>query len=518
MAVLLTKLAWFKDAGREDEQVIEDWTRVNVRISTELKNNNMDIEIINNFGKSSDRQFVGDDGKLVFKVDDKFKFYCKYDINNSGLDLGDSSSDLIFFGDLREISSKVEDKSIIKLTCTDRTFSLLNGIWPYNYLSDAKDAKNGQGYTAPLIIQHVIRNKSNITNPADSPNQLIYDEKGNLFVYDKATALYLIDARLKSEGGFIQDNRSVTIDKNGVETNRTIGTPDSNNSLFPTTPISTRNYNFPLKEYNSPKKPVYEILLNLSQIDMTNTSDEQLSESSFDLIIKRSMRFYIDEKNRFHWFYPVDSIDTDKYGSGLTINMGTITTYEVKSHDLKFAISDVINFVYYEAGKDMNGDTIIDFEYDFTSGAPVFKDSTRKWPTISQNMKIADLNKGNITYNENVKGKHNYPTVYPVIPAWNSTISVNSDAEYNTEFRKKAKETAKGRAKSLISLRSSQKWKGNIVFRFYNFTIGDLLQYTSTAGGIFQEKLRINEISHIITKGDATTTLDVENDSKELEA
>src|SRR3990167_2625694 len=130
MAAFLTKLEWYQDSGKTDVVEITDFTGIQIKISQELKNNKMDITISNTFGRASPRQFVGDDQKIKFKIEDKFKFYARYDKDNSGLNTGDNSTDLIFFGDLVQIKSRVGQKGTdIVLTCTDRTFSLLNGIW-----------------------------------------------------------------------------------------------------------------------------------------------------------------------------------------------------------------------------------------------------------------------------------------------------------------------------------------------------------------------------------------------------
>src|SRR3990167_4250677 len=104
MAVLKTRLEWYKKKGTVDAEEITDWTKINIRIGMELKNNMMTIDLKNNFGRNTARQFVGTDNKVAgsdksyFQVDDVFKIYCKYDKDNTGLDLTDESNDLIFVG------------------------------------------------------------------------------------------------------------------------------------------------------------------------------------------------------------------------------------------------------------------------------------------------------------------------------------------------------------------------------------------------------------------------------------
>ena len=518
MAVYLTKLEWYANKGLDEAVEITDFTKINIKLSQEIKNNKIDITISNTFARILPRQFVGDNKKLVFQIEDKFKLYARYDKDNSGLDLGDNSNDLIFFGDLVQMKSRVGQKGTeLVLSCVDRTFSLLNGIWYANY-------KIEDGWTAPLMVRDVIYNKSRSNKEGKTPSELKYDNKGNLVNYDKNTEFITIDARLKNQGGFIQDNRSVTLSKDGTEISRVIGTPDSDTSLFPSSPIATRNYNFPLKKYTAVGKPVYQILLELSQVDMTNTENELDSSTSFDVIIKRGMRFYIDELNKFHWFYPIDntfgtgaSTDSkDRFEQSLNLVMGTTGVYEIKNHDLDFEIFDVVNYIYFEAGTDMNGDTILGYEYDSTSGAPVFKDAKRSYPKVASGMKRDDAKiAGHITGNP--ESGYSYPLSYPITPAWNTKISVVSDADYNIKFREKAIEEARNLAKAVINGKSSQRWKGKIEMDFYNLTITDLIQYTSSDGGIYQEKLRITDISHDISKSGGFTTISVEADEKEIE-
>ncbi len=534
MAVFLARLEWIKNKGQGDTQVIDNWKSINIRLSSELKNNAMTINLINDFAKVSQaittpRKYNNSLGSIVgegaFQVDDKFKLYAKYDTDNSGLDLSENSNDLVFSGDLRPITSDVNSKdSKIKLVCTDRTFNILNRIWwPIYNESTKANSFGGQGWIVPYMIQHAVRSTSGTNKLAVSPNEFIYDELGNLMPSDsKNTAFYLIDARTLSEGGFIQDNRSISIDKEGDEVSRTIGTPDSDTSLFPTGPIATQNYNFPFKNYVEVGKPVYEILQNLSQVDMTNTVDELDPDVSFNPIIQRSMRYYIDEKNRLHWFYPTSTIDSDKFGNSLAITMGTTVTPKIKKHKLVYDIVDVINFIYFEAGIDMNGNSILGFRYDSTSGAPMLKESKRSYPRISSSMKEEDNIKkgGNITKDVSKEGGWAFPTTYGtgINPLWNKKVTVTNNSEYNQEFKDEARRRANAKADSIIKGASSQRWKGTMEYEFHNFTVTDLLQYTSEAGGLANVKLRIIDINHNIQKAASFTTLKVEEDGKELEA
>src|SRR3990167_8322155 len=133
MAEFLARLEWMKNKGKTDPEVIDDWKTINIRISSELKNNMMTITLPNDFSDfskaaSTPRKYNNSIGRLQFQVEDKFKLYAKYDRDNSGLDLSENSNDLIFFGDFRELDNNVGDKTTLTLKCTDRTYNLLNRI------------------------------------------------------------------------------------------------------------------------------------------------------------------------------------------------------------------------------------------------------------------------------------------------------------------------------------------------------------------------------------------------------
>lgn len=537
------RLEWIKNKGKGDTLVIDNWKLINIRISSELKSNMMTIDLSNDFAKvskadSTPREWNNELRSIVgegaFQIDDKFKLYAKYDSDNSGLDLTENSNDLVFFGDLRPIKSKVDNKSLIQLKCTDRTFNILNRIGWANYKAEDDDSPNGIGWTAPLMVQDMVRQRASTNKQAQSKNEFIYDREGHLTPSDVTDTEFLeIDVRLQTEGGFVQDDRSTTINKEGDTVSRTIGTPDSDNTLFPSVPITTRANNFPLKKYIRIGKPIYEMLQNVSQIDMTNTTDELDPASAFNPIIQRSMRYYVDEKNRLHWFYPIantfgtgaNTDSKDKLGNDLILIMGDDSVYEIKNHDLTYNIFEVINFIYFEAGIDLDGNSILGFRYDPTSGAANLKDSKRSYPRIAERMKLEDdVNKeprGHIVINLTKKGSYDFPVDYGatgIQPLWNTAVTVINDIEYNSQFRNEAKRRGNAKADSIIKGTSSQRWKGTIEVRFHNLTVTDLIQYTSEPGGLIKQSLRITDVAHNIQKSAAFSTLTVEEDGKELEA
>ena len=88
MAEFLSRLEWIKDKGKGDTQPIENWKTINIRMSSEMKNNMMTINVENDFANVSQadttpRIYNKGLGELSFEIDDKFKFYSKYDNNNT---------------------------------------------------------------------------------------------------------------------------------------------------------------------------------------------------------------------------------------------------------------------------------------------------------------------------------------------------------------------------------------------------------------------------------------------------
>src|SRR3990167_3518748 len=55
MAVFRAQLQWIKDKGTGDTQVIDNWNTINIRLSSELKNNMMTISLQNDFNSRKPR-------------------------------------------------------------------------------------------------------------------------------------------------------------------------------------------------------------------------------------------------------------------------------------------------------------------------------------------------------------------------------------------------------------------------------------------------------------------------------
>src|SRR3990167_7932863 len=501
MSLLKTRLIWTPTDPAIPQQDIDDYVNITIKIGLQAKLNQMDAKLTNAIGK-----YVGTDGNIQFQEGDSLKLYAKHKEDDSALDISPTSTDLIMSTELIEVEAETSDNSTsLTLKCADKTFTVLNNLWTSRYKTTDTDKNQ-----SPEIIKNILQNVSDSTGDGS----------------------FSISALFTTESGFIQATKSD-------------GSP------------------FPIISMSKVYKPVYEWLTDLSNTD--NTVDN------------KTYVFYIDELNRFHWFYPKDAAQTvltsalsavattanvssttgfDSIGriaidaelmnytgitatsfTGLTrgsagteatthnINAtvsdalrfivgDTSTGNEVLNYKLTNKVFDVINFVIFNAGDDMNGVGISNYFFDPTSGSKTLKGTHRKFLKIAELMKEADRLAGNIT--RNADKSYNFPSVFPVTPAWNTTISVNSTIEYNNEFRETAIIVGKNQAKKITSFRGEARWKGDIETKGRNYVVGNLINFTSEQTGIKEIDIRIKDLTHRFTKNGWFTSLSVEEDERKI--
>lgn len=572
MAVLLTRLEWYPDQGSGSMLLLDDYLSISVRKGAEPKSNSAEIVLKNSLTKRDTANlsgYIDPEGNLKFQQGDIIKIFAKHSEDGSDIDTSDDSLDLLMVSELKEIDLVLEEgKSQIKLKCVDRTYTLLNRLWGRAYQIVDTAAPNGEGWTAPEIIQNVIRST---TDNSTKPTTELFADDGT-----KGTAIsegkYEIDARLftdsiistgtttstssmkliDSGATFISDGISIgdqvynstdrtwsTVASVDSETQLTLtkdifvsgedydvgdgfiqdkrpnlGTADTDTSLFP----DTDSTNFPFKAMGKSFKPVYEWINDLSQIENTNTLDEANNEvPSFTLVVRRPMRYYVDESYRFHWFYP----DTTPE---LYMTEGTITAispdtskhliYSIKG---KKAVYDVVNFVIFRAGTDMYGAQILGYYQD--SNVTERKDTYRAYVSISERMKEADYKAGNLQRTTSGDQRaYDFPSSYPVTPVWDDEgRAVANDTAYNDNFRDIAAKRGRDSARSLVFQRSNPRWKLDVRLRGENLVPADLIRFNSNTFGLVDLDLRINDINHQISKQSWQTTITIEEDEEEKE-
>jgi len=504
MSIFKSKLIWTPQDEAIPQQNIEDFVSINARKGLDVKMNQIDIKLSNAFKK-----YVNADDEIQFEEGDSIKFYARYVDDNTTIDTSATSPDLIMSAEVIELEAELSEKNtMLTLKCADKSFSILNSLHVQNY------KETDINFNKPhLIIKNILQNANDGAGNGTFAISAFFDQGD-------------------SEVGFIQSKKS-----DGTNFN-TIGMA----KVF---------------------KPVYEWIINLSNTD--NTGDN------------KSYVFYVDELNRFHWFYPKDAAQTalsfSITSAATTINVistvgfseqgrisidselieytgktatsftgatrgtaGTIaishnsgaivsdslrfiegdnsTGNEMLNFKLSNKVFDVVNFVIFNAGEDMNSNGISNYFFDSTSGSKKLKPTSRKFLKLAELMKERDRVQGNITKNNN--GSYNFPTLYPVIPAWNPSITVNSDFNYNFQFRKKAVELGKGLAREITRFRGEARWKGTIEVKGKNYVAGNLITFTSPSLGLKDIFLRIKDIRHNIGKSGWFTTLEVEEDERTL--
>ena len=518
------------------------------RRSAEPKNNTGDISLANPIvdffpDGTPRRQFVDSNGDNIFKAsaklpgfdsfEEKVELFAK-DVDNIDEDIA-VDSNLIFAGQIKDIEMVHEDKKVnIKINISDRTFNIMNRIWSNSYenLTYAEIMKN--------IVQQVTEDNSSL-------NRGGYDTLG---VANNGP--YLVDIRLFTEG--IKGTDTITVGSKTIIldtgfANIEEGDLIKNNNNYAVALVRGVSGNtitvskdifsdgdsvsisdgfvqdwrpdgtvFPDLSFGKSKKPVIEWIGDLVQIENTNTPSEILATGV--KIVRRPLKYYVDGQNRFHCFYPDDT-------PAVEIKMGATTpqgddsnryaTYKCK---MKKGIFDILNYIIFNCGEDMDDKAYTWYAQDPSSGGPNIKDCYRPFPKISENMKLQEYLSGNITY---VGGTtFNYPVSYGAtdtyIPAWSTTrIAVNSDSEYNEEFRFEGKRRGTIYAMRLINQSANPRWKGSIETGFYNFNPSDLIRFTDTDLGIQSELVRIKEVQHNLTKKGFFTTLTVEEDLPKIQ-
>ena len=220
-----------------------------------------------------------------------------------------------------------DKKSEITLKCADKTFEVLSKLWASAYTYSL-------GLTCPTMAQAVIRNATDGIGNISG-----YDGSGNF----TKPALYGVDARLM--GGTYAQQAALNVAATGdppayIETKRI------DESAYPVI-MMTKVW-----------KPVYEWLQEINDVRNTNSPAEIAADA---YVQDRSNKFYIDQKNRYHQFYPADTVD-------YTITTGTVSSDgTVTGHKLIKKTFDIINMVIFNAGKDLDNVGILWYFYDRTS-------------------------------------------------------------------------------------------------------------------------------------------------------
>ena len=215
-------------------------------------------------------KYVSDSGTILFNEGDTFEiFVADIDVVR-GIDMSDNSPDRMMTGELTEVNPNGgENGTKMKLTCNDKTWTILNRVISYNFSAS-------KAYNAPRIVQSVCRQMSDEVSQEFKSYSAVGGRVSN--------GRWTIDARLRSEGGFIEDTRV-------------------DGSEFPNIVIS------------NDVKPAFEFINEVSTIEHTNdfAGDDNEDAPTQD----RKMIYWLDSLNRMHWVYPQDA-STNTLASNIT--------------------------------------------------------------------------------------------------------------------------------------------------------------------------------------------------------
>ena len=432
MSVLKKVVQWFEGGQASAATILTDVISIVVRKGLDAKGNTVEILLKNPItsfdGTNNIHKYVSaDSNTLTIQKDDIIKVFVKQSDDQTEIDTT-SSTDLLSVCDIVDIEVILDGKkSRIKLTCIDKTFNILNQVFAQNYGST--DAK-----TAPQIIKELIRNVCETTTPSGYEQ----DSDGVTGTFFETNAVYEVDARLESEGGEIQDTR-----------------PDS--SVYP--PVSIA------KLY----KPVYEWIEELSQTSFTNTSSEKNDGTE---VCQLKHVYYVDENNVFHWFYPDDTID-------YTITPQDSADGSLRSLKLKRSVFDVVNCIFYSAGRGLVNETMLGLYFDATSDEPKLKQKYIPYENISIEMKNAEIDNGNITIEADGTTTFN---VSSGTTAWGESFS--STADFTTKFFNEGIKRAEDNAQRFTAKRGSARWKGSGTFVGTKYIAGKLMDITAIPVGV----------------------------------
>jgi hypothetical protein len=507
--VLKLEVRWTGDDGT---QTLTDVISVNIMKNDELRNNSMDIVLRND--SSSTRPYVVG-GIIKFNTEQPIDLFIRYDNDGSGLD-DYNTNYLIFSGRVVEFTCGTEEKQTnLTLKCADSSYIALNRIWI-----------GVEADTPPNLIQKIIRFINQ--NIADPNKQIICITEKDVTAIatdgtvtsaahglnnDEPVVLYDTNSTPSADGRWIVSDTSANTfrlkDKASLSyptfsvagTAGTIGgvqSLDSDGSAYASVAIS------------KVAKPAYEIIQELSQPEMTGEVD------------KVPNRFHVDKWNSIRWFYPDDTVrhvitegitsaqSATYYHPVLKQTQSYTDTrgHEVVNVKMTFAVYDIVNFIIFKAGQNLEDEQITYFAYQDGSGSPVSKDSYRSWEDIARELKRREAAIGNLTFSKNDE--------YTIANSSGTTswgVVYATDDEYNDAFILEARRLALARAQAEFDKTGNPRWQGDIELKGeHSFDVNDTLVFTSARHGIRNIFMRITSVKHNISKGGWFTTITVKEE------
>jgi hypothetical protein len=144
---------------------------------------------------------------------------------------------------------------------------------------------------------------------------------------------------------------------------------------------------------------------------------------------------------------------------------------------MTFAVYDIVNFIIFKAGQNLEDEQITYFAYQDGSGSPVSKDSYRSWEDIARELKRREAAIGNLTFSKNDE--------YTIANSSGTTswgVVYATDDEYNDAFILEARRLALARAQAEFDKTGNPRWQGDIELKGeHSFDVNDTLVFTSAS-------------------------------------
>jgi len=544
---LLMRVEW-KDAATNTEIIdlspLSDVISLTARKGLDIKNN-----ILNFTVKNANSKYVDETGTTQLNEDDLFDVYLKEtsDASDIGSTWYDSTN---FLGSyyLKEFKqSTTSGAHRITVQAIDKAYVLFNKVYANTYGFAANDY-----WTAPGIFRSTVR----INSPIDSTTL------GYLGTDNDEGVRFDIDAKFLSEGGNITDYRADT----STTLNGALGSADTTIDVASTTGFESEGtivingehiyysgvtatsftgcvrgiddtkaeaqsdtdtvyQGFPVLLFSKAWKPIYEWLSELGQPVNTNYSSEQVSGGTLNY--DRSFLLWVDKDNKIYYVPTTDDVDTD-------LEIGTDDIFECV---LDKAVFDSVNMVIYNVGTDMNGAGLTWYWYDENTDTNDLK--MRYQPMIDVIPQLlldwknyADNNGISIETTPANDTLRRYPAdgEYPISDwsfkaaanSWRSKVgktawsTLANDGDFNESLRDAALWVGLSKAQNLTARVGGLRYRGTVTTKGAYYNPGDLIRVTDSKTGISQQKVRVIDVSQIVSKGQWSTNLSVEEDEEAI--
>jgi len=553
----LKRIEYISVNDKNTTLTLKDDITISATKSTEIKNNIMNITLRNAPSQYDDTNIYGanvnaDSYAVIFQEEDMMSLYLKH--TNDGSDFVDTSWATTGFliGEymVEELGFNVTENSTrISLKCVDRAYIIFNIVWNYSY-------GIGNTFTASGILRHSVR----VNSEAIDENIQTFTGTGR-----DTGVTYNMDAKFLSEGGYIQDYRTVAdggvttqLDGAIIDSDVTI-TVDSTTGFKSSGTIVITNgtlsehivytgvtateftgctrgiddtlaqgfatnidvyQGFPEILLSKMWKPIFEWISDISESNYTNYSDEVRAGDT--LFYNRAFIIWFDKQNKLHWIPADNTVD-------LTIDLGD---EDFRSQRLEKSVFDSVNFVIYNAGEDMDGHGIMYYWYDQNSNVKSLKMRYQPMTEIVNNFIQDDINNCNTVRDTSITQDkmRQYPDSgkYP-ISTWSfkndsnafrnlqeltARDTLTSDGDYNESLREGCKYRGLLEAKNITSRTSGLRYKGSIALKGQHLNPGNLIQLTNRYTGQLQQKVRVINVRHNVNANGWETVLEVEEDEK----